>query len=98
MLDADQIRFTQGLHETRPGLRLRLAIHESCIAAAQIGRLIKLGGPRSASASETWRRAHIAACNRASEAIDQLWDQHQWPADGARNRRYEWRPTANFRR
>lgn len=91
MLDADLKRFTLGLHNTRHGLRLRLAMHEGNIAINQIERLKYLGG-RYTGAIETWQRAYIKACNTASEAIDALWDQHRWPADGARNRRWEYRP------
>lgn len=91
MLDADLERFTTGLHVTRHGLRLRLAMHEGNIAVNQIERLRYLGG-KYVGAIETWQRAYIKACNSASEAIDALWDGYQWPADGARNRRWEYRP------
>lgn len=97
MLDADIRRFELGLNQTRPGLRLRLAMHEGRIAIQQIDRLERLGGPRK-SAIESWRRAYIAASNRAAIAIDELWDLHQWPTDGARNRRFEFRPAKDFRR
>lgn len=91
MLDADLRRFTLGLHTTRHGLQLRMAMHEGKIAVHQIERLTFLGG-RTANAIDTWRRAYIKACNNASEAIDALWDQHHWPADAGRDRRFEWRP------
>jgi hypothetical protein len=97
MLDTDNERFAASLNQTRPGLRLRLAMHESRIAIAQIERLRRLGGTRMNSAIHSWRRSYIASCDRASEAIDQLFDQHQWPADGARDRRYEWRPAKDLR-
>lgn len=67
-------------------------MHEGRIAVEQIKRLQGLGGPRAAGAIETWRRAYIKACNSASQSIDTLWDEHQWPADGARDRRFEWSP------
>jgi len=91
MLDADIERFRTGLHATRHGLRLRLAMHEGSIAIKQIERLKYLGG-RYTSAIETWQRAYIKSCNTASEAIDALWDNYSWPADGARNRSYVYRP------
>lgn len=97
MLDADLERFESGLNQTRPGLRLRLAIHEARIAISQITRLKQLGGPRQTAAMNSWRRAYITACNHAASAIDELWDRHQWPADGGRDRTYEWRPATRFR-
>jgi hypothetical protein len=98
MLDIDTQRFAEGLSQTRPGLRLRLAMNEGRIAIHQIERLKQLGGSRMNQAIESWRRAYIKASDRAAEAIDELWDRHSWPADGARNRRYEWRPAKDFRR
>lgn len=97
MLDVDIERFENGLNQTRPGLRLRLALHEGRIAISQITRLKQLGGPRALNAIRSWQRAYISASNRAAEAIDELWDHHAWPADGARDRRYEWRPAKRFR-
>lgn len=73
-------------------------MHESRIAVQQIQIAQKLGGPQSARAVASWRRAHIKACNNAAEAIDALWTDHHWPADGARARDYEWRPNPNFER
>lgn len=90
MPDEDLKRFARGLNQTRAGLRLRLAIHESRIAIAQIRRLKHLG-PRSARAIESWRRAYIQASDSAAQAIDSLWDEHEWPADGARDRSFEWK-------
>lgn len=87
----DAERFAGGLHRTQAGFALRLAIHEGRVAVQQITRLSRLGGVRRAYAIDTWRRAYIKACNRASTAIDELWDAHQWPSDGARNRSYEWK-------
>ena len=92
MLDADDRQFELNLGETRSGLRLKLAIHESRIARQQIARLQVMRGQRSQSAVESWRRAYVAACNRASMAIDELWDAHQWPTDAGRDRRFAWRP------
>jgi hypothetical protein len=69
-----------------------MAIHESRIAIEQIERLNYLG-QRQRGAIETWRRAYIKACQAAAEAIDALWDEHRWPEDGARDRRFEWRPS-----
>lgn len=93
MLDADLKRFERGLNQTRSGLRLRLAMHEGLIAVKQIARLQQLNDPRGGqSAVDSWRRAYIKACNHASEAIDTLFNEHQWPEDGARDRRYEYRP------
>lgn len=92
MLDADDRVFMKTLGETRHGLRLKLAIHEGRVACQQIARMQQLGGTRSQSAIESWRRAYVDACNRASLAIDELWDAHQWPTDAGRARRFEWRP------
>lgn len=91
MLDADLERFETGLNNTRHGLRLRLAMHEGNIAKRQIERLRFLGG-RYTAAIATWQQAYIKACNNASVAIDALWEGYNWPADGARDRRYEYRP------
>jgi hypothetical protein len=91
MLDADLERFQTGLHTTRHGLRLRLAMHEGNIAVRQIERMACLGS-RYTSAIETWQRAYIKACNNASTAIDQLWDEYRWPADAARARDFIYRP------
>lgn len=91
MLDADIERFEAGLHATRHGLRLRLAIHEGNIAVNQIERLRFLGA-RSSAAIASWRRAYIKACETASQAIDALWEEHRWPADGARERSYQYQP------
>jgi hypothetical protein len=96
--DLDIRRFQNGINQTRSGLRLRLAMHEGRIAVEQIKRLQSLGGRQAALAVETWRHAYIKSCNCASQAIDTLWDEHQWPEDGARDRRFVWRPAANFRR
>lgn len=98
MLDGDTERFEAGLNQTGAGLRLRLAMHEGNIALQQLRRLKEKALIDRRSAVESWRKAYIAACNRASMAIDELFDAHQWPEDGARNRRFEWRPTKNFRR
>ena len=103
MPDPDLKRFQAELERTRPGMRLRLAIHESNIAVKKI-RALRASFRRSTNlashsdVTEGWRRAYIAACNRASMAIDDLWNQHQWPEDGARNRYYEWRPAKGFKR
>ena len=84
-------------------MRLRLAIHEGTIAIRKIREVriltgLSLNGQKTTDAVESWRRAYIAACNRATLAIDALWDDYQWPADGARTRDYEWRPTNGFKR
>ncbi len=94
MVDVDIERFMTGLNQTRDGLRLRLSMHEGRIAVHQIQRLKSLGGPSVAKAIETWRHAWIKSCDNASNAIDNLWDEHQWPADAARDRRFEWHPPA----
>lgn len=95
MLDADLHRFeADGLNQTKSGLRLRLAVHEGRIAVAQIrGGLV---GPRrlSAAALETWRQSYIRASNCAAQAIDELWNDYQWPPDAGRERRYTWQPPA----
>jgi len=98
MLDGDAKRFESGLNQTRAGLRLRLAFHESHIAVSQIERLRALGGPHAAKAIDTWRRAYVKACDHAAQAIDVLWNEHQWPSDGGRTRHYEWRPAKDFKR
>jgi hypothetical protein len=92
MLDLDLERFANGLHQTRAGWHLRMAIHEARIAVEQIGRLERRNHPYGAKMINDWRRTYIKACEKASEAIDQLWDKHQWPADGARRRDFEWKP------
>lgn len=98
MLDVDVERFATGLNQTGSGLRLRLATHEGRIALAQIKRLQSLNDPRPRQQKviEGWRRVYIHACDRAAQAIDQLWDEHQWPTDGARDRRFTWRPDGTF--
>lgn len=98
MLDHDLKRFADGLGETRAGLRLRLAMNETRIAVAQIKRLEQLGGQRTVLAIDSWRRAIIKANHAAAEAIDTLWNDHQWPEDGARERRFEWKPDPAFKR
>lgn len=98
MLDSDLQRFEAGLNQTGAGLRLRLAMHEGNIALQQLRRLEQQIPINKRSAVESWRKAYIAACNRASMAIDELFDAHQWPEDGARNRRFEWRPAKDFKR
>jgi hypothetical protein len=90
MVDADISRFGKELHHTRHGLRLRLAMHEMNIAMRQIERLRFLGS-RSADAIETWQQAYIKASDRASQAIDALWDDYGWPMDGARARDFIYR-------
>lgn len=92
MLDADDRQFEKELGSTRYGLRLRLAIEEGRVAVQQIRRLQAMNSTRARAAIESWRRAYIGACNRASAAIDELWDAHQWPTQGGRDRRYAWRP------
>jgi len=91
MLDQDIERFRTGLHATRHGLRLRMAMHEGNIAIKQIERFKFLGGA-AAGEVESWQRAYIKACNNASLAIDSLFDAYQWPADGARDRSFAYRP------
>jgi hypothetical protein len=94
VLDADLKRFEdEGINQTRAGLRLRMAVHESRIAAAQIRRLQEINDPRRLSRRvlESWRQSYIRANENASRAIDELWDAFQWPTDAARDRRYEYR-------
>jgi len=98
MLDQDLQRFAEGLHQTKAGFRLRMAIHESHIAISQIERLRSLGGPHRMAAIDSWQQAYIRACDVAANAIDQLWDSHQWPTDGARVRGYVWHPATHRRR
>lgn len=93
MLDQDEKRFTAELKDTPDGLKLLMAIHEMRIACGQIERLRRLGGNVS-RAIDSWRRAYVRAGDHASQAVDRLWDRYQWPAYGARDRRYEWRPKA----
>jgi hypothetical protein len=97
MLDADLKRFQSGLDQTGPGMRLRLSMHESRIAVKQIARYHTVNDPRAGKIIESWRRAYIKACDNAAKAIDMLWEEHQWPEGAARDRSFEWRPTANFR-
>jgi hypothetical protein len=97
MLDADLQRFEAGINQTKSGMRLRMAVHEARIAVRQIERLQALNNPRYGRAIESWRQAYIHSCEHAAQAIDELWDQHQWPTDGARERRFEWRPTKDVR-
>ena len=97
MLDADLQRFAHGLNQTKSGLRLRLAMHEGAIAVNQIERLQRLGG-NVGRAVDSWRRAYIRASEHGSKAIDDLWNQHQWPTDGARTRDYEWQPAERRKR
>ena len=98
MPDADLKRFERGLNQTLAGgLKLCLAMHESVIAVRQIERLQQLG-PRAGRAVDSWRRAYIKASENAANAIDQLSERDQWPADGARDRRFEWQPAKDFRR
>lgn len=97
MLDADLHRFeSDGLNQTKPGLKLRLAVHEGRIAIAQIRRLQGLNDPRrtASAAVDTWRQSYIRASNHAAQAIDELWDAYQWPPDAGRERRYTWQPPA----
>ena len=98
MPDADLTRFEKQLGRTRPGMHLRLAVHESRLAVRQIQKLLAFGAGETDPDLCSWRRAYVAACERASEAIDELWIIHRWPADGARERRYIWTPTPWFRR
>jgi hypothetical protein len=91
VLDQDLKRFKDGLGSTRHGLRLRMAIHEGRIAVQQIRRLEQLG-QKGGRAIDSWRRAYIRACEHASTAIDVLFDEHAWPEDGARERRFEYTP------
>jgi len=109
MPDADLIRFERELGTTRAGMQLRMANHEARIAVFQIEkvrsdlqRLLnesqagdgwQVRAKRLRGDLTTWQRAYIKACDRASEAIDALWDSHQWPADCARVRSFDWRPT-----
>lgn len=100
MLDADLERFATGLNQTKPGLRLRMAVHEGHIAIAQIRRFLpeQALALRERRALESWRQAWIQASNNAAQAIDELWDVHHWPADGARVRGFQWQPAKDFRR
>jgi len=97
VLDVDTQRFENELGRTPDGMKLRMAMHEARIAAATIAQLYQRGTTRGRQI-ESWRRAYTKACEHASQAIDRLWNAHQWPADGARNRLFEWRPTEPFRR
>lgn len=99
MPDPDVDRFLQGLNSTDPGLRLRLAMHDGRTAISQIKRLYQLGGGRGiVSAIASWRNSYIKACLKASRAIDELFDAHAWPEDGARARDYEWKPREDYQR
>lgn len=99
MPDPDVKRFMSGLNNTSAGLRLRLAMHEGRIAVSQIKRLRQLGGGRGVlTAIDSWRRAYINSCRLASKAIDELFDDHAWPEDGARARDYEWSPREAYQK
>jgi hypothetical protein len=100
MLDADLHRFADGLNQTKPGLRLRMAMAESLIARQQITRHYRRGvsGARALKNLESWRLAYVQACNHAAEALDALWDEFAWPTDGARDRGFAWTPKAVKRR
>lgn len=99
MPDPDVKRFMEGLNNTHPGLSLRMATHEGRVAIAQISRLRQLGGKAGVIAAiDSWRRTYIKACNSAAASIDQLWERHAWPHDGARAREYEWHPREDYQR
>lgn len=98
MLDPDLKRFETHLNQTRAGLRLRLAFQEGRIACQQIERLRALNSPNCKAAIQSWQRAYIKASTRATEALDALWDDYQWPPDAARERSFVWCPTKNLRR
>lgn len=99
MDDTDLTLFANGLNQTKPGLRLRMSIAEAQIALRQISRLYSRGisSPRALRNLQSWQAAYIRASDSASQAIDELWDTHQWPADSARDRTYRWHPTATRR-
>ncbi len=92
VLDPDIKRFeTSGLKRTADGLKLVMAMHEMRCAIYQLERLLRVG---SAAYREidSWRRAYIRASDHGSQALDRLWNAHQWPTDGARQRDYDWHP------
>jgi len=94
MPDPDTQRFEGGLNRTRDGMRLCMAVKESQIAIAQITKLLTDWNDTRHCALQSWRRAYIFAQNRASGAIDHLWDAYRWPEGAARTRDFEWRPTS----
>lgn len=97
MPDADAKRFMGGLNQTKPGLRLRLAIHEGRIAISQVKAYLEIPGPTHQRALESWRRAWIRASETASRCIDELWETHHWPPDAGRERAFEYRPISRRR-
>lgn len=97
MPDLDDQRFVNGLNQTKAGLRLRLAFYESSIAVEQVRCYLRLSGPQHRRSVDSWRRAYIRACERASRCIDELWEEHQWPADAARARDFTFTPSLRRR-
>jgi hypothetical protein len=97
VLDHDLKRFEDGIKQTPDGLKFLLAMHEARIAISEIDRL-RRERVRRGLALRSWQLAYIKACDRATEAIDRLWDAYQWPSDAARARGFAWRPGENLRR
>jgi hypothetical protein len=96
--DPDVCRFERELAGTCAGLHLRLAMTEGRIAIAKIrtyraaaGAIIDRGS-ESYRLLELWRRAYIKACNAGSAAIAELWQDHQWPSEGAHAAQFAWEP------
>jgi hypothetical protein len=98
MPDADMERFNRTLKDTASGLRLRLAITEAGIAIKMVRRILRENGrlqdvgSNSYAALQAWRRQYIRASEIGSDAIDQLWRSHRWPADAGRTQYYQFKP------
>ena len=91
MPDADSKRFLEELSKTPSGMRYRLASKESQIARKMI-RMMLEHHPNNELGLQKFRRAYVAAEERASQAIAEMSELYGWPEMGEHNRHWQYRP------